>query len=74
MVTMGSLGPFVPKRISGRVSQVNGLLSFALFLLQQSRTNLVTSKLMHSVSLDGDSDIFSSVVLDHYSPFHFQHF
>lgn len=28
MVTMGSLGPFGPKRISGRVSQVNGLLSF----------------------------------------------
>lgn len=48
MVTTDSLDPFGPKRLSGRVSQVNDLLSLALFLLQQSRNILVTSKLMHS--------------------------
>lgn len=48
MVTMDSLGPIGPKRISWRVSQVNDLLSLALFLLQQSRNILVTSKLTYS--------------------------
>jgi len=48
MVTMDSLSPCGPQSISGRVSQVSGLLSLALFLLQQSRNILVTSKLMHS--------------------------
>lgn len=48
MVTMDSLGPVGPKRISWRVSQVNDLLSLALFLLQQSRNILMTSKLTYS--------------------------
>lgn len=48
VVTVDSLGPFSPKRNSERVSQINDLLSLALFLLQESRNILVTSKLMHS--------------------------